>query len=86
LLLRKKAGITNRRALNMSRYKQENSPEDASLEFIVDAEPNDVLAEIGRREAARNGPGTAARRTLEALAESRRLSRELAELDSYDDL
>jgi hypothetical protein len=70
----------------MSRYEQENLSEDAAFESVVDAEPNEVLADISRREAERSGPGTAARRTLEALAESRRLSRELADLDSYDDL
>lgn len=70
----------------MSGYAQKEFPEDADFEFAGDGEPIEVLSDIGRREARRSGPGTAARRTLEALAESRRLSRELAELENYDDL
>jgi hypothetical protein len=70
---------------DMSGYTRKDFSDDADFEFTGDDEPIEVLPEIGRREAQRGGPGTAARRTLEALAESRRLSRELAELDSYDD-
>jgi hypothetical protein len=69
----------------MSGYTRKDFSDDADFEFAADAEPIDVLPDIGRREAQRSGPGTAARRTLEALAESRRLSKELADLDSYDD-
>lgn len=53
--------------------------------FAEDFEPREFLPSIGRRESRRTGPGTAARRTLEALAESRRLNRELADLDSYEE-
>lgn len=70
----------------MSRYARKNFSDEADFEFVGDAEPIEILPDIGRREAQRGGPGTAARRTLEALAESRRLSRELSELDNYDDL
>jgi len=70
----------------MSARMRDNFSEDANFEFTGEAEPIEVLPDIGRREAKRSGPGTAARRTLEALAESRRLSRELAELDNYEDL
>ena len=45
----------------------------------------EFLEEIEKREAHRSGPGTAARRTLEAIAESARLSRELSGLDDYGD-
>jgi hypothetical protein len=69
----------------MSGYMAKDFSQGADFEFIGESEPIEVLPDIGRREAQRSGPGTAARRTLEALAESRRLSRELAELDSYDD-
>ena len=71
---------------DMSGYARKNFSDGADFEFTGEDEPIEVLPAIGRREAQRSGPGTAARRTLEALAESRRLSRELAELDSYDDL
>ena len=46
----------------------------------------EFISEIERREAVRKtGPGTIARRTLDALAERRRLTRELASLDDYED-
>ena len=70
----------------MNGYAPKDCSDDADFEFTGNAEPIEVLTDIGRREAARSGPGTAARRTLEALAESRRLSRELAALDSFEDL
>jgi hypothetical protein len=70
----------------MNGYARKDFSDDADFEFVGEAEPLDALPVIGRREAQRSGPGTAARRTLEALAETRRLSRELADLDSYDDL
>lgn len=70
----------------MSGYARKDFPQAADFEFTGDGEPIDVLPDIGRREAQRSGPGTAARRTLEALAESRRLSRELADLEGFDDL
>lgn len=70
----------------MKAQAHEVDPGSAGFEFTGDGEPMDVLSDIGAREARRSGPGTAARRTLEALAESRRLSRELADLDSFEDL
>jgi hypothetical protein len=70
----------------MNGYVRKDFSDDADFEFAAEAEPLEALSVIGRREAQRSGPGTAARRTLEALAETRRLSRELADLDSYDDL
>ena len=70
----------------MSGYARKDFSDDADFECTGDAEPIEVLPDIGRRESRRSGPGTAARRTLEALAESRRQSRELAELDSFEDL
>jgi hypothetical protein len=70
----------------MTGYTRKDFPEDADFEFTGDGEPIEVLSDIGRREAQRSGPGTAARRTLEALAESRRLSRELSDLENYEDL
>lgn len=70
----------------MSGYARKNFPQDADFEFTGEGEPAELLSDLGRREAQRSGPGTAARRTLEALAESRRLSRELADLENYEDL
>ena len=70
----------------MNGYARKDFSDDANFEFTGDREPIEVLTDIGRREARRSGPGTAARRTLEALAESRRLSRELAALDNFEDL
>lgn len=70
----------------MTGYERKDFSDEADFEFIGETEPMDVLPDIERREARRSGPGTAARRTLEALAESRRLSRELADLDHFEDL
>lgn len=70
----------------MTGYERKDFSDDAGFEFNGETEPMDVLPEIGRREAQRSGPGTAARRTLEALAESRRLNRELAGLDHFEDI
>lgn len=70
----------------MSGYARKDFPADANFEFTGEGEPVELLPDLGRREAQRSGPGTAARRTLEALAESRRLSRELADLENYEDL
>ena len=43
----------------------------------------DEVARILERERRRSGPGTAARRALETLAERRRLRRQLEDLDGY---
>lgn len=59
--------------------------DDDSPGFAEDFEPREVLPGIGKRDSRRTGPGSAARRALEALAESRRLNRELADLDSYEE-
>jgi len=75
-----------RSKLAMNGYVRKDFSTDADFEFEGEKRPVEVLPDIGRREAQRGGPGTAARRTLEALAETRRLSRELAELDGFDDL
>ena len=46
--------------------------------------PAHSLEQLRARERQRTGPGTAARRTLEALADIRRLSDDLADLDDYE--
>lgn len=57
---------------------------DAEFELAGGFDASAFIGEIERREAVRRtGPGTPARRTLDALAERRRLSRELADLDDY---
>ncbi len=61
---------------------------DAETEFELTGEFDaaEFISDIERREAVRTtGPGTVARRTLEALAERRRLDRELSDLDSYEE-
>lgn len=58
---------------------------DPNFEFDEGFDANGLIAEIERRETHRSGPGTAARRTLEAIAESARLRRELSGLDDYGD-
>ncbi len=58
---------------------------DPNLEFADGFDAQRFISEIERRETHRSGPGTAARRTLEAIAESARLSRELSGLDDYGD-
>lgn len=42
------------------------------------------MSDIVHRETRRSGPSTAARRALEALAESRRLNRELNDLENFE--
>ena len=63
-----------------------DSGPEADFEFAEDFDAAEFIGGIERREAVRKtGPGTIARRTLDALAERRRLSRELADLDDYGD-
>ena len=52
----------------------------AGPSFDLDRE----LPDLEARERARTGPGSVARRTLEALADHRRLSSELADLEEID--
>jgi hypothetical protein len=52
----------------------------AGPSFDLDRE----LPDLEARERARTGPGSVARRTLEALADHRRLSSELADLEDID--
>ncbi len=68
------------------RKQERKSPAiDPNLELADGFDAQQFISEIERREAHRSGPGTAARRTLEAIAESARLSRELSGLDDYGD-
>ena len=57
---------------------------DPALELDPSFDLDRGLSDLENRERRRSGPGTAARRTLEALAEHRRLSRELADLDDIE--
>ncbi len=57
---------------------------DPEFDLGPDFDPDRDMGDIKHREARRSGPSTAARRALEALAESRRLSRELRDLEDFD--
>lgn len=48
------------------------------------SDPTGSLDQLRARERRRTGPGSAARRTLEALADARRLSADLADFDDYE--
>jgi hypothetical protein len=48
------------------------------------SDPASDLDQLRAQERLRTGPGSAARRTLEALADKRRLNHELADFDEYD--
>ena len=70
----------------MSRQAGPDTGPEPELEFSEDFEASRIIGQIERREAVRKtGPGTIARRTLDALAERRRLSRQLADLEDYGD-
>ena len=70
----------------MNRRTTQGPDPESDFEFAGDFDAAEFIGDIERREAdRRTGPGTVARRTLEALAERRRLSRELADLDSYEE-
>jgi len=70
----------------MPRRSTSDSGPPADFEFNEDFDATRFIGEIEQREAGRrSGPGTIARRTLDALAERRRLDRELADLEDYGD-
>ncbi|MEJ2515355.1 MAG: hypothetical protein P8080_08915 [Gammaproteobacteria bacterium] len=70
----------------MSRRITETSDTAPDFEFGGEFDAVEFISDIEQREAVRTtGPGTVARRTLEALAERRRLDRELSDLDSYEE-
>lgn len=70
----------------MSRRVTADPGPEPDFELTQDFDASEFIGEIERREAVRKtGPGTIARRTLDALAERRRLDRELASLDDYED-
>lgn len=58
---------------------------DPDLDLGGDFDPIVDLSRVVAREKVRSGPSTAARRALEALAESRRLREQLDELDDFDE-
>ncbi len=49
----------------------------------ADFDPATELRHLVARERGRSGPGSAARRALEALADRRRLRRQLDDLDDF---
>lgn len=57
---------------------------DPDLDLAGDFDPIVDLCRVMARERVRSGPGTAARRALEALAESRRLREQLDEVEDFD--
>jgi hypothetical protein len=70
----------------MPRRTTADSGPPTDFEFTEDFDATEFIGQIEEREAVRrSGPGTIARRTLDALAERRRLDRELAELENYED-
>jgi hypothetical protein len=67
----------------MGRKIHKNSAEP-DLDLEPDFDPIVDLSRLVERERDRSGPGTAARRALEALAESRRLREQLDDLEDFD--
>lgn len=59
-------------------------PEAPDLDLDPAFDPIVDLSRLVERERDRSGPGTAARRALEALAESRRLREQLDDLEDFD--
>ena len=57
---------------------------DPEFDLLPGFDPDRGMDNIVVRETRRSGPSTAARRALEALAESRRLKRELRELEDFE--
>jgi len=57
---------------------------DPTPEQHPDPDAASNLDQLLARERQRTGPGSAARRTLEALADIRRLSNDLADFDDYE--
>jgi len=64
--------------------KIENDAGEHDLDLDQDFDPIVDLSRLVARERNRSGPGTAARRALEALAESRRLRQQLDDLEDFD--
>lgn len=70
----------------MRRRTTADSGPAADFEFTEGFDATEFIGQIEQREAIRrSGPGTVARRTLDALAERRRLDQELADLEDYGD-
>ena len=63
---------------------QEIARAEPDLDLDPDFDPIVDLSRLVERERDRSGPGTAARRALEALAESRRLREQLDDLEDFD--
>ena len=57
---------------------------EPDLDLRADFDPIVDLSRLVARERDRSGPGTAARRALEALAESQRLREQLDDLDDFE--
>jgi len=69
------------------RRVQKKEPEfhpDPEFDLLPGFDPDRGMDNIVARETQRSGPSTAARRALEALAESRRLDRELRDLEDFE--
>jgi hypothetical protein len=64
--------------------KIERHAGEHDLDLHQDFDPIVDLSRLVARERNRSGPGTAARRALEALAESRRLRQQLDDLEDFD--
>ena len=64
--------------------KIEKDAGEPDLDLSPDFDPIVDLSRLVARERDRSGPGTAARRALEALAESRRLRDQLEDLDDFE--
>jgi len=64
--------------------KIERHAGEHDLDLDQDFDPIVDLSRLVARERNRSGPGTAARRALEALAESRRLRQQLDDLEDFD--
>ncbi|MGB5624016.1 MAG: hypothetical protein WBN65_16120 [Gammaproteobacteria bacterium] len=70
-----------------ARKVKQTDPEqipDAEFDLGPGFDPDRDFGDIVHREARRSGPSTAARRALEALAESHSLNRELNDLENFE--
>jgi len=74
---------SKRPARKVKKTDPEHAP-DPEFDLSPGFNPDRDMGEIVHREACRSGPSTAARRALEALAESHRLSRELGDLEDFE--
>lgn len=75
---------SRRRPSRAVRKPDQEADPDPEFDLGPDFDPDRDMGDIKFREARRSGPSTAARRALEALAESRRLSRELRDLEDFE--